>query len=98
MTQLQDEFLAHLPSDERERLFPLGLMDDIAQEVWEFLTACQTGNAQVEVDGEEGYRSQAVCMAIYESAVLQQPVSVAAVRALEVEAYQRALNERWQIR
>ncbi len=97
LSQLQDEFLSQLPADERERLFPLGLMDDIAQEVWEFLTACQMGNARVEVDGEEGYRSQAVCMAVYESAVLQQPVSVAAVRALEVENYQRALNERWQI-
>ncbi len=97
LDQVQEAFLAQLPPDEKERLFPFGLMDDIAQEVWEFLTACQEGNPKVEVDGEEAYRSQAVCMAVYESATLQQPVRVEAVMALEVEAYQRPINERWQI-
>jgi hypothetical protein len=52
---------------------------------------------KVEVDGEEGYRSQAVCMAVYESAILRRPVKVARVMALKVEAYQRPFNERWQI-
>ncbi len=97
LDQVQEAFLAQLPPEEKERLFPFGLMDDIAQEIWEFLTACQEGNPKVEVDGEEAYRSQAVCMAVYESATLQQPVRVEAVRALEVEAYQRPINERWQI-
>jgi predicted dehydrogenase len=95
--QLRDEFLASLNDDERERLFPFGLMDGIAQEIHEFVVACQQGNLKVEVDGEEGYRSQAVCMAVYESATLHRPVKVARVMALKVEAYQRPFNERWQI-
>jgi predicted dehydrogenase len=95
--QLRDEFLASLTDDERERLFPFGLMDGVAQEVHEFIVACQQGNLKVEVDGEEGYRSQAVCMAVYESATLRRPVKVARVMALKVEAYQRPFNERWQI-
>lgn len=97
LQQLQDEFLAQLSTDERERLFPLGIMDTIAQEVHEFIVACQGGDRRVEVDGEEGYRSQAVCMAVYEAATLRQTISVAAVASLEVEAYQRPLNERWHI-
>ncbi len=97
LQQLQDEFLAQLSADGRERLFPLGIMDTIGQEVHEFIVACQGGERQLEVDGEEGYRSQAVCMAIYEAANLRQPISVTAVASLEVEAYQRPLNERWHI-
>lgn len=96
-TQLGEEFLASLSDDEKERLFPLGLTDDIAQEVHEFVVACLADNPQVEIDGEEGYRSQAVCMAIYEAATLKQTISVADVMALRVEAYQRPINERWQI-
>jgi len=72
-------------------------MNDIAQEVHEFIVACLKGDQNVEVDGEEGYKSQAVCMAIYEAAILKQTISVADVMALRVEAYQRPLNERWQI-
>jgi predicted dehydrogenase len=95
--QLAEEFLASLSEEEKERLFPLGIMNDIAQEVHEFIAACLKGDPNVEVDGEEGYKSQAVCMAIYEAAILKQTISVADVMALKVEAYQRPLNERWQI-
>lgn len=95
--QLQEEFMASLSDSDRERLFPLGIMDDIAQEVHEFIIACLDNNPQVEIDGEEGYKSQAVCVAIYEAATLKQTISVADVMALKVEAYQRPLNERWQI-
>ncbi|MFN3420480.1 MAG: Gfo/Idh/MocA family protein [Armatimonadota bacterium] len=95
--QLQEEFMASLSDSDKERLFPLGIMDDIAQEVHEFISACLENNPQVEIDGEEGYKSQAVCMAIYESATLKQTINVADVMALKVEAYQRPLNERWQI-
>ncbi|MFN4178985.1 MAG: Gfo/Idh/MocA family oxidoreductase [Armatimonadota bacterium] len=95
--QLQEEFMASLSDSDKERLFPLGIMNDIAQEVHEFIVACLENNPKVEIDGEEGYKSQAVCMAIYESATLKQTINVADVMALKVEAYQRPLNERWQI-
>jgi len=97
LSELTSEFMASLSESDRERLFPLGLTDDIAQEVHEFIVACLEGNPQVEIDGEEGYKSQAVCMAVYESATLQQTISVADVMGLRVEAYQRPLNERWKI-
>ena len=97
LAKLAEEFLASLNDEEKERLFPMGIMNDIAQEVHEFIVACLKGDPNVEVDGEEGYKSQAVCMAIYEAATLKQTISVADVMALKVEAYQRPLNERWQI-
>ncbi|MCS7192860.1 MAG: Gfo/Idh/MocA family oxidoreductase [Armatimonadetes bacterium] len=97
ISELQREFMASLSESEKERLFPFGITDDIAQEVHEFVVACLENDPKVEIDGDEGYRSQAVCMAIYEAATLMQTISVADVMALKVEAYQRPLNERWQI-
>ncbi len=94
---LKAGFLQSLSSEERGRYFPLGLTDDIAQEVFEFVTACGERDGKVEVDGWEGYRSQAVCMAVYESAHLGRAVTRREVESLEVEAYQGELNQRWSI-
>lgn len=97
IAQLEQEFLASLKDDEKERLFPFGITNGVSQEVHEFIVSCLEGNLKVEVDGEEGYKSQAVCMAIYEAAILKQTINVADVMALKVEAYQGLLNERWAI-
>lgn len=94
---LKKEFVVSLTSEQREQFFPLGITDDVAQEVYEFLKACQTGDRKVEVDGWEGYRSQAVCMAVYESAVLHQPVKIRDIEAHRIEVYQSDLNRRWAI-
>ena len=94
MAQLTEEFMAQLDADERERLFPLGMQDTLSQEVHEFVDACLRGGS-LETDAAEGYKAQAVCMAVYESAALGgQPVELKRVENLEVEAYQGPLNER----
>lgn len=90
---LREEFLRQLPSAEKERLFPFGLQDGVAQEIHEFLEVCRGGCGSVETDGLEGYKAQAVCMAVYESAELGgAPVEMRRVEGLEVEAYQGKLN------
>jgi predicted dehydrogenase len=78
--------------EEKERLFPRGVTDTVATELWEFLEAVR-GKGKVEIDGWEGFKSQAVCEALYESAAVGGPVTLGAVEALEVENYQRQLNE-----
>ena len=90
---LREAYLEQLSADERDRLFPLGRRHGVAQEIHEFVEACLHGSA-VETDGLEGYRAQAVCMAVYESAALGGvPVEIEKVERLDVEAYQGPLNE-----
>jgi len=90
---LKKEFMDQISDDVRERYFPFDLHETLAQEIHEFVNACLHGGT-VETDGPEGYKAQAICMAIYESAALgNQPVELSKVEALEIEEYQKPLNE-----
>lgn len=92
MADLIAEYRAQLSSEESERLFPGGVTDAVATELHEFLQAVR-GQGRVETDGWEGYHAEALSIALYESAALGRPVSLREVEALEVEAYQGAINE-----
>ena len=97
MAELSRAFLASLGDDERERLFPLGLVDDeIAIELHDFLTAIRDGRPP-EIDGLEALRDLAVCEAAYESDLAGSPVRVSDVLAGRAEEYQRPINEHWGI-
>lgn len=89
--QLVAQHQASLSKEERERLFPAGVTDTVATELWEFFQALR-GEGKVETDGWEGFKSQAVSEALYESAALGGPVSLADVENLKAEAYQGELN------
>ena len=89
---LAEEYRGALSPDEAERIFPRGITNTVATELWEFVQACQHG-APVETDGLEGYKAEAICLALYESAALQRPVKVREIEELQVEEYQRDLNE-----
>jgi uncharacterized protein (DUF2267 family) len=84
--------MAQLDVEEQERLFPHGVTDTVAQELCEFIRACLYGTS-VETDGLEGYKAEAICFALYESQALNRPVTTEAVENLEVEVYQREINE-----
>jgi predicted dehydrogenase len=89
---LRSAYLAQLDEEEKERLFPRGVFDTVAQEICEFVRACLHGTP-VETDGLEGYRAEAICFALYESQALGRPVTTEEVERLEVEEYQREVNE-----
>jgi len=92
--QLSQEYMGQLSDDEKDRLFPLGLQDPVAQEIHEFVEACLRGSG-LETDGMEGYKAQAVCLGVYESAALNGvPLELSQIEDLRVEAYQAALNEK----
>jgi predicted dehydrogenase len=88
---LVEEHRNALGDDEKERLFPFGITHSVATELKEFVDACLDGG-DVEVDGAEGYRDQAICMAVYESAEIGRAVSVDEVASLKIETYQAPLN------
>ena len=87
------EFRGAIDADEKERLFPGGVEDPIATELHDFARSVRLGTVP-EVDGLEGYRAMAICLAVFESAHLNRPVTLAEVEGLEVEGYQQDINER----
>ena len=78
--------------DGKEALFPRGITDTIATELHEFVQAVLHGTP-VEITGLEGYKDEALSIALYESSELGRPVTPAEVEALEVETYQNRLND-----
>ena len=92
MGALLEEHKQAMTEDEREKLFPRGVTDTVATELWEFIQAIQ-GKATLETDGVEGLKALAICMAIYESSWLNAPVKIADVESCKIENYQADLNE-----
>ena len=80
----------------RQRVFPYGMEDGWALEVYDFLTAVRDGRPS-EIDGEEGLRAKAIALAIYESSATGQAVRLKDVLDGTVDTYQRPINEKWGI-
>ena len=74
-----------------EQLYPRGITDTIATELWEFVQAVKTGSP-VEITGLEGYKDEAISIALYESAAINAPVKIKDVEDLKLEAYQSKIN------
>ncbi|MGQ9730655.1 MAG: Gfo/Idh/MocA family protein [Candidatus Zipacnadales bacterium] len=92
LEELAGEYVSQLDAEEKERLFPHGVTDTVAQELCEFIRACLYGTP-VETDGLEGYRAEAICFALYESQALGRPVTTEEIENLQVEIYQGPINE-----
>jgi predicted dehydrogenase len=89
--ELTGEYMASLSAEEKERLFPRGITETVATELWEFIQAVQ-GKAKVETDALEGYKAEAISFAVYESAATGRWVTLEEVENLQVEAYQAEIN------
>ena len=57
-----------------------------------FADAILYGN-RPEVDGIEGFKAQAICMAVFESSCLNQPVSIRDIEDCKIENYQKEIND-----
>jgi len=90
--ELVVEHQSAIGEEEMEQFFPKGVTDTVSTELWEFLEAVR-GKGKVEIDGWEGFKSQAVSEALYESEALGRAVTLAEVEKLEAEEYQREINE-----
>lgn len=89
---LTEQYMDQLDDEAKERLFPHGVTDTVGQELAEFVRACLHGTP-VETDGLEGYKAEAICFALYESQALGRPVTTEEIENLEVEEYQKEINE-----
>ncbi|MBD3184451.1 hypothetical protein GF312_19365 [Candidatus Poribacteria bacterium] len=89
---LQKMFMDSISAEEKEKLFPNGVTDTIGIELKDFADAINTGSVP-EVDGIEGLKDQAICMAVFESAAVNRPVTIEEIENCEVEKYQKEIND-----
>ena len=93
MHHLVRRMIRELDPGERERMFPRGVTDTFATELYDFYTSVVEGS-KPEVDGWEAYRDMAIPLGFYESAALGRPVRVRDVEQLKVEEYQAEINDK----
>ncbi len=94
--QIQAGYMASLRDEEKARLFPYGSRDGFAIEVWDFVDAIASGR-RPEMDGADGLRAKALCECCYESATLGKPVRFVDVLEGRIDAYQKPINEFWDL-
>ncbi|MDA1191204.1 MAG: Gfo/Idh/MocA family oxidoreductase [Candidatus Poribacteria bacterium] len=89
---LQDEFQKSLSADQRERFFPAGITNTIAQELWEFGKSLRDDSFTPETDGVVGMKAMAICMGVFESAWINAPVDLREVEACRINGYQADID------
>ena len=87
-------YLETLSDAEKDRLFPRGIEDGFALELYDFVDAIKNRRAP-EVDGWTGLQGKATSIAIYESGHSGEAVTIADVLDGKVDAYQREIDEKW---
>lgn len=95
--ELHGLYKAATPEDQYAFLFPAGVQNGFAYEIWEFMEVVRGNRERVEVDAWDGIKSLAVCEAVYESATCGEPVKVDDVLSGKIDAYQAPINEHWGI-
>jgi len=92
-TTLEDFFMVHAGAD-ADRLFPLGLSDQFALLLHDWLESIRTGST-AETGGEEGLRDLAASFAIVEASQAGRSVRLAEVLDGSVDAYQRDIDRHY---
>ncbi|MEM1507988.1 MAG: Gfo/Idh/MocA family oxidoreductase [Candidatus Bathyarchaeia archaeon] len=93
---LVEEMRRNLPKETLEKLFPRGITDTFAIELYDFYDSV-VSKGKPEVDAIEAYKDMAIPLGFYESAKLNKPVRVKDVEDLLVEEYQKEINEKLSI-
>jgi predicted dehydrogenase len=95
MGELQGRMRRELGPERTQRLFPNGVTDHFAVELWDFLDAVQAGRPP-EVDGWGGLATTALVEAIYESGFAGTSVRVADVLEGKIDGgWQQDLDAYW---
>jgi len=90
--ELQKMFREAISDEGKEKLFPSGITDTVAIELKDFADALLTGS-EPEVDGVEGLKDAAICMAVMESSWINKPVSMSDIESCKIEGYQKEIND-----
>lgn len=94
-SDLQREYRSAMGPERLQRVYPNGVTDHFAIELWDFLDAVTTRRAP-EVDGWDGLKTLALTEAIYESSLIGSSVNIADVLSGRVgEAWQKDIDAHW---
>lgn len=96
LEELKERYLASLSSEQRDHVFPGGLTDEFAIELHDFFEAVRSGT-QPEVNGEEGLKTLAIPLAVYESGYSGQAARIADVLSGRIHAYQDEIDAHWPV-
>jgi len=94
--ELEKRFMESLSQREKDRLFPLGMMNNYSISFYDFFDSI-VNKRPPEITGRDALTAQAICDAILESATVGEAVNVKDVIEGHIDAYQREINEYWKI-
>lgn len=95
MGELQGRMRRELGPERTQQLFPSGVTDHFAIELWDFLDAIEKGR-KPEVDGWGGLNTTALVEAIYESAYSGQAVKIADILSgAAYHGWQQDIDAHW---
>ena len=97
LAEVEKMYLESLSPDAAELVFPGGVDDGFAIEIWEFVELIQGKRTSPEVDAAEGLKSLALGEAIYESAFTGEAIKVDDVLSGKRDSYQAPINAHWNL-
>lgn len=98
MAELQSKHRQTIGPEAVQRLYPNGVTDHFATELWDFVDAIEN-NRKPEVDGWNALRTLALVEAIYESSWSGHAVSVDGILSGDAPyGWQKAIDEYWDER
>jgi predicted dehydrogenase len=89
--------LTALSEEDQEYLYPHGVTNPMAIEIWDFIEAVRGNRERVEVDGWDGLTAVAACHALYESALTGKAIRVDDILTGKQGAYQVPIDEHWKL-
>ena len=92
--EVQGRMRREIGPERTQQLFPNGVTDHFATELWDFLESIREGR-QPEVNGWGGLETTALVESIYKSAYAGRSVQVAEVLNGQLSGWQRDLDEYW---
>jgi UDP-N-acetyl-2-amino-2-deoxyglucuronate dehydrogenase len=97
-SDLQREYRKALGPDRLQTVYPNGVTDHFAIELWDFLDAVLASRAP-EVDGWDGLKTLGLVEAIYESQLTGQAIKIADILSGKVgQAWQKDIDAYWEQR
>jgi predicted dehydrogenase len=91
-TNVTEDYQNSLTDEQRQRLFPHGVTDSIATELWEFGMALRDSSYYPETDGVDGLKAMAICIGALESAWSDAPVDLRKVEKGQISGYQADMD------
>jgi len=95
-SEIQREFMESLSDEEKKKLFPQSITDENALAIYDLYNAI-INNTEPEITGIDGYKAQAICEAMYESAHMGQAVFVEDVESGRIENFQSEIDRYYNL-